>query len=168
MTTPRRHLELGLDGRWEQAGLEPPRLYPYDRVHLARRARDRAGVGWDADPRALAAALGLRVTPGRPRGCGGEATDGTGAAYVWCADRQERGLRVLHGLAHALLVRDRWDHSHADAWLLTCELAVPHDVCRVLIDDEIVRLAHVPEWFARRWSTVSRRLGARAREAEAA
>lgn len=160
MKTLKRSLELLLDGRADQAGLEAPRMYPYDRVHLARRALDATGFELGEDPRLLAVRLGIRTAGVAPRGCGAESSTSDTVAYVWSPDRRERGLRIFHGLAHALLLRERWEHSHADAWLVTCELVAPAaELGRD--DDELVRLAHAPEWLVERWATVGRRLGRR-------
>jgi hypothetical protein len=162
-----RALQLILDGQFEQAGLERPRMYPGDRILVARRAYDATGFELGEDPRDLAEQLGLRIAPGHGRSCAGEtAGDGT-VRYVWSPDRRGRGLSVFHGLAHELLRIEGWEHTHADVWMLTGDLAIPSN--RRLFDvDEVVRRAHVPEAFALRWITLAARFGRAAAFEEAA
>lgn len=58
-----------------------------------------------------------------------EMTDGETIWYRWHRDPAERALRVLHGLAHCLLVIDRQPHTEGDAWVLTLAM-VGHDETR--------------------------------------
>lgn len=133
-------------------------MYPGDRAVVAERALARTGFAFGDDPRRLVLDLGLMVLPGSTAGCGGEATDGVRIAVRWSPDRRVRGLRVFHGIAHALLVRERWEHSHADAWLVTMDLAVPRAVARSRSAEDIVAQAHVPEALARGWAAAAAKL----------
>ena len=109
--------ELG----WERAGVEPPRLWPDERRTIARVTRNRAPLPVVTGPKQLARALGIAVHCLPVRGCGGELTDGVRLVYRWHPDPAERRARVAHGLAHAVLVREGWDHSETDALLLTLD-----------------------------------------------
>jgi hypothetical protein len=156
--TPRKLQHL-IAGRWERAGVDPPVMYPYDRVHLVCRAMDRAGhTFWD-DPRDLAAGLNLKTAPFRAKGCGVELAGEGVVAFQWCADRRERGLRILHGIAHAELLREKWEHTEADVWLVTLEFAAPMHECRDLDTEEVAREAHAPADLVRLWHPVARTLG---------
>ena len=156
--TPRKLHHL-IAGRWERAGVDPPIMYPYDRVHTARRAMERAGhTFWD-DPRDLAIGLGMKVAPFNTRGCGVEIATRDTVLYRWSPDRRERGIRILHGTAHALLLREDWEHTEADAWLLTLELAAPAHECRALGPEEVAREAHAPSDIVFAWHPVAASLG---------
>jgi hypothetical protein len=157
-----RRLHLMLEGQFEQAGLERPRMYPWDRVHIARRALANANVEFGDDPRLLAARLGIPTCVGDARGCGGEMAAPTGVVVGSRLGRRWRGLLTWHGLAHVLL--EGWDHSHADVWLLTGDLALPLRDCRLVEVDELVRRAHAPREFVERWLRVTSRLGQRGEE----
>lgn len=61
----------------------------------------------------------MRIVKADVRGCGGECTDGHMVLYRWHPDPSELRARLAHGLAHALLVREGWAHSEADALMLT-------------------------------------------------
>lgn len=116
-----RVLALG----WADAGVEPPRLWPGDRREIARRARDTALAVLGRDvrgPADLARALGFRVHCLPGAGTGGECTSGVHVIYRWSDDFMVRRYRVAHGVAHALLVHEQWDHSETDALLLTLDL----------------------------------------------
>lgn len=158
MSTQRQRILRALRGEWATSGYDHPRMHPWDRVRVAERARALTGLRYDADPRDLAIALGLRVGPARVRCCGGEVTADSFILYEWSPDRQERGLRVLHGIAHVLLRREKWDHAHADVLLLSGDLAVPR--CELARDDaELERTVHAPTWFTAAWLPQSRKLG---------
>lgn len=106
---------------WSGAGCVPPLLWPGDRRQIAARALDAAGLDKGAHPLDVARGLGIAVLRTLVRDCGGECTDGLRILYRWHADRDTRRLRMAHGLAHALLVREAWDHSETDALLLTLD-----------------------------------------------
>lgn len=60
-------------------------------------------------------------------------------------------LRILHELAHLLLDRTRWAHSHGDVWVLTLALAAPGSVLRGARPTtalDLAALARVPAWVA--------------------
>lgn len=163
-----RKLALILAGQFEQAGVERPQLYVGDRVTIARRALANACFEFGDDPRVLAVRLGMTVAPGRPRGCGRESVGDGVLQYRADLDRRERGLVIGHGIAHELLARDRWNHSHGDVWMLTGDLLVPLPAARLYDASEIVRCAHAPEDFTRRWLALAARFGRRMAAEEAA
>lgn len=108
---------------WSDAHCEPPKLWPGDRRQIARRAFNASGFPRGSDPVAIAKVLGFRVRCVPVRGCGGEITDGLHIIFRWHSDPLERRFRVAHGLAHALLMREAWDHTETDALLLTLDFA---------------------------------------------
>lgn len=108
---------------WDACRLPPPHLWPGDRRQIAARAWDQAGLERGADPRHLAVRLGFRVYRLDIRDCGGECTDGYRIVYRPHPNRFVEQLHVAHGLAHALLQREAWDHSETDALFLTADLA---------------------------------------------
>lgn len=125
MATLRRRVERILALGWEDAGEEPPRLWPGDRRQVARRAREAALLALGREPRGpgeLARALGIRLHCLPIISCGGELSGKNHVIYAWSADPAVRRYRVAHGLAHALLLRERWVHSESDALLLTLDL----------------------------------------------
>lgn len=153
----RQKVEKLFTGDWVGARLGAPTMYPRDRAEVAVRAWSQADLWPFCDPRQLAVELGFVV------GCVGIATcgrEGTADGVIWYrghADRRERGLALLHGLSHALLAREGWRHSEADAWWLTGDLAVPRAVLRSCDADEIARNTHAPEWFSRSFVAVADR-----------
>jgi hypothetical protein len=109
-----------IDHGWQRAGLEPPKLWPRERRLIARTIRNRVALPDDAGPKAIARALGMTIHCLPVSGCG-ELTDGKRLIYRHHPDPATRRLYVAHGLAHAVLVLDYWDHSEADALLLTLD-----------------------------------------------
>lgn len=159
-----RTLRLFLDGRFAESGIDRPLMYPGDRVLTAERALANTGIEFGDDPRTLAARLGIAVVPGVARDCGGEFIQGDAVLVRWMPDRRDRGLRIFHALAHALLLRGGWEHSHGDVWMLTGDLAVPRRAGRLYDVGELVRCAHAPEAFVIAWLRVAERFGRRAEE----
>lgn len=160
MLTPfERSVVRAIAGEWDRAGCDPPMMYPYDRVLVARRAVDRVGFDFGEDPRLLAALLGIRIVPARANFCGGELAGRDAIFLSYSSDRHLRGLRIFHGVAHALLLREGWEHSHADVWLLTGELVACAHVCTALELEELRRRAHAPAWFVEAWVPMARQLG---------
>lgn len=155
---PSRLLPLLLAGQCAQAGLDPPRCYPWDRVRVAERAYAAAGATWGASPRTVATGLGIALVAAPVRGCGGEVASGGVVLVADHRDPRERVLRQWHGLAHALLTREDWRHSEADVWLVTLELACPRAVLG-RPDDELLAGSHAPAWALRRWLPLARTLG---------
>ena len=134
----------------------PTRLYPWDRVQIARRAL--AGHAHGTNPRTVAATLGIRLLVAPVAGCGGECVSGDEVVIGHHRDARVRALLAWHGLAHVLLRREAWDHEEGDAWLLTLELAVPHGTSGDA--DEVVARTWAPAEVVRAWLPLSRRLGA--------
>lgn len=151
----RRAIERLFEGRWADSGFGELLMWPGDRVLVARRALAVADLWPCPDPRHLAAELGFRVCACNPRGCGGETTDGCTIFYRWCPDRRERGLLLAHGLSHAVLMREGWRHSEADAWWLTGDLVLA-GALRSLSVDDAARQAHAPDWFVRAFAANAR------------
>lgn len=114
---------------------------------LARRALATASRPLFADPRHIAIALGLELLPRAPPGLCGEGTARGIVAYAWSADHRDVGVRVGHGIAHALLHRQFDPSTDADAWALTAMLLVPRAAVQTHRVDELVRLARAPEWI---------------------
>lgn len=116
---------LVLAGRWDAAGVGPVLTEPGDRREIARRAR----MDFDGDPlrhpMRFARHLGIEPVIAPVRGCGGETGSDTRIYIRWNIDRAVVAERALHGVAHALFRREAWEHSEADAWLLTAELMRP-------------------------------------------
>lgn len=111
---------------WSAVDAEPPHLTTGDRTQIARRAREGALVAIGHDPRGpaeIARALGIRIHRLAVPGCGGECSDRDRIIYTPTHDPSLRRLRIAHGLAHALLMRESWEHSETDAILLTLDLA---------------------------------------------
>ncbi len=118
-----RQITRALDVGWQIAQLDPAQLYPGDRVQIARRAYDAAGLMPGVDPRMLAVALGFRLSRcAWLADCGGEVTDGAIILYRPHLNPRTEQCRVAHGLAHALLMREGWAHGESDALLLTSDL----------------------------------------------
>lgn len=149
----RRGIERLFTGRWADSGFGAPLMYPGDRIQVARRALEAAELWPCADPRHLAVESGFKVCACRVRDCGGETTDGETIFYRWHPDRRVRGLLLAHGLAHALLIREGWEHSEADAWWLTADLVMAGALA-VMDLEQVVREAHAPEWFVRAFAAV--------------
>lgn len=108
-------------GRWDAVS-GPVLTEPGDRREIARRAR----LDFDGHPLcrpfAFARHLGIEPVIAPVRGCGGELASREILYVRWHIDRAVMAERVLHGIAHALFRREAWEHSEADAWLLTAEL----------------------------------------------
>lgn len=130
-----RRIEIVLAGQHERAGLAPP-LHDLTTLRsLARRARDYSmAPGRDPDPRWIAVALGFRLLPRAPRGMCGEGFARGVIAFRPDVDASMQGLRVFHGLAHAILWDEADDNNEADAWILSA-LLPPHPS------------AHAPSWL---------------------
>ncbi len=115
---------------------------------LADRAHWYAAIGDPfPDPRVLAVALDYSLIPRAPRGLCGEGTALGRIAFRADHDRQVQGLRVLHGLAHAILHEEREANTDADAWVLTGLLAVPLRFVSIALSDPQRAATHVPAWF---------------------
>lgn len=155
--TPRQWKAL-IAGQWAEAGEGEPRVSHDDRVQIARRWISRACYSFGSDPRAFALALGLHLLPTDDRECGGDEGYGDTIEYAWHRERRIRGLRILHAIAHHLLQRENWRHTHADAFLLTLELALPQVYVRALPVAEAVRDAVVPGELVAAWWELSRRM----------
>ena len=96
----------------------------------------------------LIAALVLRyrLLPRAPRGMCGEGTVPGVIAYDWSAGRELRGLLVMHGVAHQLLLTQPEPSNECDAWLLTAALLLlACDLHRA--GRAVFALAHAPGWF---------------------
>ena len=63
--------------------------------------------------------------PGKKVGVS-EMTDGRTIWHAPHADHREVHLRILHGLAHCLLITNGEAHTEGDAWALTLAMAA-HD-----------------------------------------
>jgi hypothetical protein len=133
-----------------------PIMWPGDRQQAARRARNASEWTFEHDPRWFAYSLGLRVGKSAHVPCGGEVTGFGVVVYQDTSDRQDRGLRVYHGIAHALLEREDWTHTEADAWLLTLELAIPPSALREHGIEHVRRVAHAPAWAVDLWAPFAR------------
>jgi hypothetical protein len=157
-------LRLVLEGQFDQAGIERPRMYVGDRVMVARRALANTGFDLGQDPRLLAERLHIVATIGSARDCGGELVTGGRLLVTGRGTRRERGLLMFHAIAHALLDIERWEHSHGDAWMLTGDLALPSRDCRLFDATDVIRRAHVPAEFSGRWIALSARMGRRSVE----
>lgn len=144
-------------GDWNRADFGSPFMYPGDRIEVARRAHNIANLWAYPDPRYLAVELELRLCPTLWLPCGGEAANSDEVFFVPTTDRQQCGLGIYHGCAHALLFREGWRHSEADVWWLTGDLAIPGPMLRCHPLEEIEREAYVPPWFARAWHPVADR-----------
>lgn len=73
-------------------------------------------------------------------------------------DRATEWLRILHELAHWMLMREGWSHSHGDVWLLTLALGAPKSLLERVRPECGVALAGesgLPAWAAcARWDMV--------------
>lgn len=131
-------------------GLERPRLELDEHRLVATWVRDLAArPRLVCDPLHYAVRLGFVVLDRVPQGVGGETTDGTTILYRWHESPRIRGLRVAHGLAHAVLVMGRWAHCEADAWIVAAELLWPTEMARrVGCPATGARLQpHAPRWL---------------------
>lgn len=142
-----RYVESILAGRYGAAETAPPTLELAEIDSLARRALYYAQRPDFADPRHIAVALGLRLLPRAPRGLCGEGTALGIIAYRWDADPSVRGLRVAHGVAHAVLAEERGEHGDADAWLLTAAIVVPPWATEIVLLRPEIATAHAPRWL---------------------
>ncbi len=98
--------------------------------------RSRLGERWPP-PDELAVALGYRVLRGY-QPAGAELKFARAIMY-WPSRNHERSVRIAHALAHALLSDAGIEHTEADAWALTQELAKP--------DWAALGLAPIAAWF---------------------
>lgn len=123
MSSLRRRWELVFEHRFDEAGLPPPHTSPGDRQGIVRALRSRTGRPEFADPIHHLVRDHLVPVDRVPPGVGCECTDGIHVFYKWSPLPRVLGQRVMHGHAHALC-SGRWDHTEADAILLTGELAL--------------------------------------------
>lgn len=81
----------------------------------------------------MAAGQGVEVVvePGLPPGVDGLALKTLALLIVRPAlDRALLALRILHELAHLILDRLGWAHTHGDVWFLALAIAVPRSMIR--------------------------------------
>ena len=60
-------------------------------------------------------------------------------------------LRILHELAHLILQRLGWRHSHADVWILALAMAAPRSMMRKHRPSsalDLAGLSQLPAWAA--------------------
>lgn len=93
---------------------------------LAEEAHGRADLPVRyPDPRLLARANGFALIPATSLDqCGGP-NRAQVLVYSCRPDRREQGHGVCHALAHGLLVRGEFEHSHSDVYALTLALMAP-------------------------------------------
>lgn len=143
-----RYVQAILRGDYCAARVEPPRFSLADLGELARAALLKAARPRPfPDPRHVAVALKLKLISRAPRGLCGEGTALGRVAFRWDPDPQVLGMRVMHGVAHAILDGDSGPSSDSDAWQLTGLLFVPEH--RVALARERLDLAtvHAPPWL---------------------
>jgi hypothetical protein len=146
----RRRVELILAGRYEDAGVSPPRVRPELLTRMADALRDKCAKSFSATPEDLAAAAGLTVTQTLWLTDADVCVDRQ-RIVVAHADRQVCGLRILRGVAIHLLASAYGRHTEADVILLAAELAEPSQlVLRSRLASEAAR-RDVPTWFLRAW-----------------
>jgi hypothetical protein len=140
------------------AGLPAPAMQPWDRVELVRRTYANACAEFGDSPRTIAARLGIRMgaVARLPVTCEVQVDD---TVLVEAdLDKAEAALMAWHGIAHVLTKREGWEHTHADVWLLSLELAAPLRAIREHGADPVLRYAHAPAWALRPWLDVAQRL----------
>jgi hypothetical protein len=144
----RTHVEHVLAGRYDRAGVPRPQLELADLEWLARQAHGYAGLPTIfPDPRHIAVAIGLRLLPRAPRGVCGEGVANGVIAFRPDPDGGTQGLRVFHGLAHAILLEERQVTGDGDAWALTALLIVPPRSAEHVRANMDAACAHAPRWM---------------------
>lgn len=66
-------------------------------------------------------------------------------------DGATEALRILHELAHLMLQRLGWRHSHADVWILALAMAAPRSMMQAHRPTSALALAglsRLPAWAA--------------------
>lgn len=138
-------------GRWQLTRFGSPKMYPGDRLMVARRIRDAAGLPDDAPPRHIAYRLGLVPVPAPVPGCGGEVCGHGMILYRPSVWPETEAVRLAHGISHHQLSVEGWDHSEADAWWVTADVLCPANMRR---RGEVAD--HVPRWLADAFERVAR------------
>lgn len=109
---------------------DPPRVDVHLLEMLAEHAEDlRDGDG----PEGLARGQGVDVETdaGFPEGIDGLALYEDRLIIVRPSrDRATEWLRILHELAHWMLMAMGWAHSHGDVWMLALALGAPRSLVR--------------------------------------
>jgi hypothetical protein len=138
---------------------DPPRIDRGTIEGLAEHAYDAR----EADPagrfhrdsaRGIALGQGVEVaTDGTlPLGCDGLAVLELLLVIVRpSTDSATEALRILHELAHLILQRLGWRHSHADVWILALAMGAPRSMLRAQRQIDGVGLAalsRLPAWAA--------------------
>jgi hypothetical protein len=113
-----------------RALVDERRCAPEGLEGVAQAVVDVAGLGDFPEPELLAAALGYEVARHHFASCGQGTLLGRALVVRPSACVRTFGLRVLHELAHALLLGSGDAHGHGDVWLLTLMLLVPRRVLR--------------------------------------
>lgn len=150
---------------WEDVLASPPTIDQAVLEGIAQHAFDaRDGNEDDPDPaqrfardsaRGIAKGQGFEVAidGGLPDGFDGIAL----LKYLLVIVRPSRDgytltLRILHELAHLILERLGWRHTHGDVWYLALAMAAPGSMLRELpagVDPlDLAALAGVPAWAA--------------------
>lgn len=124
-------------------------------VHADRRGDPARGIERDS---ARGIALGQHVdveTDSRlPPGCDGIAIAPWSLVIVRPSrDGATVAIRILHELAHLVLQRLGWRHTHADVWYLALAMAAPSSTLRAHARDgggflDLAALARIPAWAA--------------------
>lgn len=140
---------------------DPPRVDRATLESLAEavyeaRTADPAGRFDRDSARGVALGQGVEVeTSGRlPDGVDGLAILAWAVVIVrYSRDNATLALRILHELAHLVLERFGWRHSHADVWYLTLALAAPRSLLgsRHAANGnalDLAALAGIPAWAA--------------------
>lgn len=150
-----RKLCLMLDGRWHDAGEEPP-LLPFPVIKaLARAAWLMARLYRDCDMRSVAKGLGIRCVPAGVKGCYGEQLSGPFLLYKPTNPLAQ--FMILHGIAHFLLILWRVNHNEADVWLLTIALAVrAPELWRMGEEKYAKKYPVAPAWLVRKCAAILR------------
>jgi len=109
---------------------DPPRVD----VHLLEMLAEHAEAARDGDgPEGLARGQGVDVVTdaGFPEGIDGLALYEDRLIIVRPSrDRATEWLRILHELAHWMLMAMGWAHSHGDVWMLALALGAPRSLLR--------------------------------------
>lgn len=129
---------------------ERPRMERGEHALVADRVREVAArPRLVCDPVHLAVRLGVAVVDRAPIGVGGEVADERSIFYRWHPSPRVRGVRVAHGLAHAVLASWRWEHGEADAWCVTAHLLWPAELARRVqsVAAALRVQPHAPRWL---------------------
>ena len=145
----------------------PPCVPEATRLELAAWVRAMVDADWP-DPRMYIKALKIDCLvwePGALRSLGRSTLSLLGGErrqieYDGGLAPDERGLVLLHELAHAVLqMKGHDDHSETDATLLGAEIGAPSEVVRKLTLAELLdRQPHMPRWFLEGWRERAQRL----------